>query len=79
MNKFYFTFGTDPQFPFYKGWVEVYAKTERDAVELFKSHFPPRHENVVNCAFIYSQKFFEETDMFKKKSWGSCHKVLTAN
>lgn len=75
-NKFYFTFGTHPQFPFYKGWVEVIADTREEAVEIYNSYYPPKHGNTINCSFIYSQEEFEQTEMFKG-TWGDgCHKVL---
>lgn len=78
-KKFYFTFGTDPQFPFYKGWVEVFAEDRSQAAKIFNSHFPPRQEGIVNCAFIYPQEEFEKTDMFTNRSWGGCHQILSAN
>ena len=77
-KKFYFTFGTDGQFPFYKGWVEVYAENESQSVETFNKHFPPKHEGIVNCAFIYSHEEFEKTAMFTDGGWGGCHQILTA-
>ncbi len=55
-KKFYFTFGSDPGFPYQNTYVVVMANTEREAVEKFRAKFPDRHENVVNCAFWYSEE-----------------------
>ena len=32
MNRYYYTFGTDPAFPYKKGWVEVTAAAENGKV-----------------------------------------------
>jgi hypothetical protein len=77
-KKFYFTFGTSEKFPFQRGWVEVYAETKRQAAEIFNRHYPPRHGDTVNCAFIYDQAYFENTEMFLDATWGGCHRVLNA-
>ncbi len=50
-KKFYFTFGSDPGFPYQNTFIIVIADTERAAVEKFRAKFPDRHENTVNCAF----------------------------
>ena len=60
MNKFYFSFGSDPQFPFYKGWVEVAADTLEKAIEKFRARYPDRAPGIVNCAFWYSQEQWEK-------------------
>ena len=43
MNRYYYTFGTDPAFPYKKGWVEVRANTMKEADEKFRRRFPDRH------------------------------------
>lgn len=75
MNKYYFTFGSDPMYPYCRGWVEILAETLQAAIEKFRKHFPDRHEGIVNCAFWYTEKDF----------WGNkgycpegeyCHEVI---
>ena len=61
MNTFYFTFGTASEFPYQRGWVEA----KNDAANIFNIYFPPRKDNVVNCAFIYSKEEWAKTDMGK--------------
>ena len=78
MKTYYFTFGTSPQFPFYQGWVEVLAGSEKEAVDIFNKNYPPKNKGIVNCAFIYSEESFKDTIMAKSGQWGGCHKVLKA-
>ena len=65
MSKYYFTFGSDPKFPYQRGWVEVEAKTRNQACNVFRAYFPDRHENCINCAFIYSEEEWQKTKMSK--------------
>ncbi len=55
-KKFYFTFGSDPGFPYQNTFIIVMAGTEREAVEKFRAKFPDRHKDTVNCAFWYSEE-----------------------
>ncbi len=55
-KKFYFTFGSDPGFPYQNTYIIVIADTERAAVEKFRAKFPDRHKDTVNCAFWYSEE-----------------------
>ena len=55
MEKFYYTFGTDPGFPYQQGWVEVHAANWETAHQIFRSHYPDRHLNTLNCAFFYNE------------------------
>lgn len=64
-KNFYFTYGTDPEFPFRYGWTRVVAEDIETAITLFQMVHPNREKsNCVNCAFYYDEKF-EETDMYK--------------
>ena len=65
MKKWYFTFGSDPKFPYPNSYVVVVAETEKKAVEKFKSRFPDRTPNTVNCAFWYSES-----------EWQECNEIL---
>ncbi len=74
-NNFYFTFGTCGKQPFRGGWVKVTAKTERDAADIFNKLFPPINPPFVNCASIYREEKFKETEMYKHNSnlGAGCH------
>ncbi len=56
MKKLYFTFGSDPGFPYQNTYIIVMADTERKAVEKYRAKFPDRHEGIVNCAFWYTEE-----------------------
>lgn len=60
MKRYYFTFGTHPEFPYGSGWVTVYADSFDEAIDKFRTHFPDRSPNTVNCAFMYTQAQFEK-------------------
>ncbi len=57
-KKFFFTFGTDPRFPFGIGeFVEVRADTIEQAAQKFKAAFPCRPgSTLLNCAFFYGEE-----------------------
>lgn len=61
-EKFYFTFGRDPQYPYgIDDYVVVEAKGYCEACSVFNIVHPPREgSNLINCAFIYSEKQFME-------------------
>jgi len=61
MERFYFTFGTDPAFPFGEGsYVIVLAADINKAVDKFIARHPsrPGQEGIANCAFYYSEQQF---------------------
>ena len=61
MKKFYFTFGTDSQFPYgINDYVLVEAEDLDQACSLFDAVHPPRHPGVCNCAFFYSEESFDK-------------------
>ena len=79
MDKFYFTFGTDSNFPFYRCWIEVHANNIDEAIERFRNRFPDRkgHEGTVNCAFWYNEERFIKTPMYLGKyPEERCHMVI---
>ena len=78
LNPYYYTFGTDPKYPHYRGWVEVYASSWEEAHEKFRIRFPdrPGHEGTINCAFFYDQKSWERTSMSKGNMREFCHEVV---
>jgi len=58
MNRYFYTFGSDPQFPYQYGWVEIHAETFKEADKKFRSRFPdrPGHEGILNVAFCYDER-----------------------
>lgn len=62
LNKYYFTFGSHPDFPFgIKDYVLIMAKNEATARDLFGKHFPnPVHPDTLNFAFCYEEKEWED-------------------
>ncbi len=79
MNKYYYTFGTDENFPYYCGHVEIYAESWEKAHEKFRTRFPDRHKNTLNCAFYYDEKEWEKNHMLSNPLiWldDICHEVI---
>ena len=64
-SRFYFTFGSDPGFPFQNTYIIVLAESEKAAVERFRAEYPDRHKGIVNCAFWYSEERWAGTDCAK--------------
>lgn len=64
IKSFFFTFGTDPRYPFQGGWVEIEAPSRGAACDMFRAYFPDRTEGILNCAFVYSDEF-KTTGMYK--------------
>ena len=60
MNKFFYTFSSDPQFPYKNGWIEVHAETLEEEHEKFRSRFPDRHNGIDNCASFYREARWHE-------------------
>ena len=59
-RNFYFTFGSDPKFPFGPyDFVVVQAADIDQACRIFNEYHPPRAgSTLVNCAFIYPEAEF---------------------
>lgn len=57
MEKFYFTFGSNPLFPFGENeYVVIEANDERTAHKIFRAVWPPRPgSECTNCAFCYPE------------------------
>ncbi len=52
----YYTFGSDPRYPYPGGWVEVHAPDLASAHRIFRSYYPDRTPGVLNCAFCYTDE-----------------------
>ncbi len=63
-NSYYYTFGSNPAFPYRNGWVVVKATSMEEANRKFRTRFPdrPGHEGIMNCAFYYDKKQWAEMD-----------------
>lgn len=70
--KYYFTYGSDDQFPFQSGWTEVKAESYDEAVEAFQAFHPNRPgSDFINCAGIYGEESFSRKRMAKEGNFGS--------
>lgn len=77
--KVYYTFGSDPRFPFSGGWVEVEASTMKEAHIVFRPNFPDREPGILNCSDYYTEAQFNDTDMPVTGNRGAfCHRRLAA-
>lgn len=45
MNSYYYTFDSDPGFPYQNGWVEVRAVSREETDRKFRARFPDRPGN----------------------------------
>ena len=77
MEKFYYTFGTDPGFPHQHGWVEVHAENWEAAHRIFRAHYPDRHPNTLNCAFFYDEQQWRNMNPEQNWTGWRCHAVLS--
>lgn len=65
--NFYYTFGSDERYPFQNGWIVVKASSRTEADRIFMEHFPCLTPNVLNCAFVYSERQWRQMD--PEKNW----------
>lgn len=74
-QKYYFTFGSDKDFPYYGGWIIIEAANEIMARDLFQAIFPNKNHDILNCAWVYTEERFKQTDMYKKNDnlGSACH------
>lgn len=76
MNKYYYSFGTSEQFPFYKGYIIINAPDMGAAHRLFRAYYPDVNEGIMNCADYYTEEEWNKTSMVDG-SWGECHAEFT--
>lgn len=78
MNKYYYTFGIDPAFPYREGWVEVHANSWEEAHAKFRAKFPdrPGHEGIINCAFFYDEERWAKMDPEHNWPGWKCWEVI---
>ena len=75
LTPFYFTFGTDPEFPYQNGYLVVYASTLSEAVRKFQEKYPNRMLNLLNCSSVYSRSVWERSGLGEAKDY-PCFEVL---
>lgn len=78
MKNFYFTYGSNPQFPFSYGCSRVVANDKHEACMIFRTY----HHDVngaINCAFIYTEEQFNKAKTRCSSSFSFEHEVLEAN
>lgn len=71
MAKFYFTYGSDEQFPYQGGWTEIEAEDIQRALIAFRYFHPSRSRDSVeifNFADVYSEDRWARTVMAKTQS-----------
>lgn len=73
-NSYYFSFGTNPLFPYYKGYVVVRAADIDQAIAVFDAYHP-RRDGFINCAFVYDQCSWDAWQL----PHGKCHAVIAEN
>lgn len=77
MSKFYYTYGTDPRYPYQGGWTEIEALDRPGADKLFQMHHPDRTPGILNCADIYNEDEFRRTGMDEDNFGACCHEKIT--
>ena len=78
MEKFYFTYGTDPGYPFRGGWTLIEAPSFDIAIQIFRAFHPDRQESgCINCADYYRAGYFEQSESYKNGNFGGyCHEII---
>ena len=78
MAKFYFTYGTDPAFPYQGGWTEIEAEDLHRALSAFKTFHPNRNgSECYNFAFVYAEDAWENIYDEKDYRDHKCREQIT--
>lgn len=79
MRNYYFTFGTLKSHPFHGGWIIVKARSLEKAKSIFNLFFSDETDTqTCNCAFIYTEKEFMNTQMYENGNFGRrCHGIIS--
>lgn len=62
LHPYYFTFGSDPNFPFQDGYIVIYARGRSEACKMFNHIFGER-DGMVNCSFIYNEEEWKKATL----------------
>jgi len=81
MNNYYFTFGTNPDFPYQKGYVIIKADSWDEAFEKWDTRFGNkarvgRNSDVINCAFFYDEANFDFNYVSPNYPSEICHEII---
>lgn len=77
MPRYFYTYGSSPDYPFKDGWTEVIALNQGQADAFFRAAHPDVHPGILNCAIVYSEAEFAKSVMMKKTNFGAgCHETL---
>lgn len=77
MPRYFYTYGSSPDYPFKNGWTEVIALNRGQADAFFRAAHPDIHPGILNCAIVYSEAEFAKSVMMKKTNFGAgCHETL---
>ena len=76
MNRYFYTFGSDPGFPYQNGWVEVRAASREEADRKFRARFPDRSNGVMNCSFFYDEEKWSQMDPEHRWTGWKFHEVI---
>ncbi len=81
IQRYYFTYGLDPTYPYQGGWTTIEAPNRAAACAVFKAYHPSEHEHSLNFADIYTEEEFIETDMGGPHSnlGAYCHEFISIN
>ena len=72
LHNYYFTFGSDPKFPFYKGYLIVKAESINVACDKFEKKYPGSLPYTINCSAYYTEEQWKNI----KHDMGICHEVI---
>lgn len=76
LQKFYFTFGRNPLYPYQGGWVEIIAENIQQAQAIFRAIYPNRPgSTALNYAFHYTEQQFAKSGMLDGNLGAKCHAV----
>lgn len=76
-KQFFFTYGTDKNFPYQKGYSMVFAEDIKAAAAIFRIVHPnPFNETILNCADYYTYEEFVALYPDGLNFGVGCHEVI---
>lgn len=76
-KKFYFTYGTDPMFPYGGGWTEIHADTYEEAADKHAKVFGTLDFGFGRFAEGFTEEMWQKSGMKDKGNFGAfCHHVI---
>ena len=78
VNSYFYTFGSDPAFPYQHGWVGIHAASREDADYKVRARFPdrPGHEGIMNYSFCYDENRWAAMDPENTWTGWRCYEVI---